>query len=445
MGAPFLTLRAYRGISPARSGRWRKAGGPSQLTFRLRPTPQHATICRGLPSLESLDPATRPTLDLALPCQGLPDMKPLAPATWAFSCSCPISHPFKPLAQLVHQAVMADFGQNRLWPNHGACVCDWFLCMLCVCCVCVCCWVLLSVAVFCCVLLCFTLFCCFPFSYQRVWPLSGDPPFPGQPLSRTTSAGQPLTRTGPLPDRSPGPLLPRTAQNFVLFFRLPPPISFFFLLFFFETKSTQLKTPSLMKTNALSPTLQGPENHAAHHVTQRVSPSAPTAARISRSDLANALAAAQDRIAHQSRPSSGANQLWIRALFPPPGSRQRRPIRVSRARSCRPVAMQRGNQGRVDRQLCASEERQPISDDLQPSRISRIWNRQVHIPDHDVGRDSCSSFTTDPRSCALHRETSSSQDPCPSASCSVVTTGIEWTATPAIARGQRQTETKTTQ
>ena len=40
--------------------------------------------------------------------------------------------------------------------------------------------------------------------------------------------------------------------------------------FFFdtETESTQLKTPSLEKTNALSPTLQGPENHAAHHVTQ---------------------------------------------------------------------------------------------------------------------------------------------------------------------------------
>ena len=39
-------------------------------------------------------------------------------------------------------------------------------------------------------------------------------------------------------------------------------------LFETETESTQLKTPSLEKTNALSPTLQGPENHAAHHVTQ---------------------------------------------------------------------------------------------------------------------------------------------------------------------------------
>ena len=30
-----------------------------------------------------------------------------------------------------------DFGQNRLWPNYGACVCGWFLCV-CVCaCVCV--------------------------------------------------------------------------------------------------------------------------------------------------------------------------------------------------------------------------------------------------------------------------------------------------------------------
>ena len=50
--------------------------------------PQHATICWGLPSLESLDPATWPTLD-TLPCRGLPDMEPLAPATWPASDSCP--------------------------------------------------------------------------------------------------------------------------------------------------------------------------------------------------------------------------------------------------------------------------------------------------------------------------------------------------------------------
>ena len=51
-----------------------------------------------------------------------------------------------------------------------------------------------------------------------------------------------------------------------------------------KTESTQRKTPSLEKTNALSPTLQGPENHAS--CDAGVSPSAPTAARISSSDLA---------------------------------------------------------------------------------------------------------------------------------------------------------------
>ena len=55
-------------------------------------------------------------------------------------------------------------------------------------------------------------------------------------------------------------------------------------------------------------------------------------------------------------------------------------------------------------------QRQPICDDLQTAGISGIG---------------CRSFATNPCCCAYHREPSSSQDPCPCASCLVVTTGIE--------------------
>ena len=187
MGAPFLTLRAYRGISPARSGRWRKVGGLPQLTFRLRPTPQHATICRGLPSLESLDPATLPTLDLSLPCRGLPDMKPLAPATWPFLAVVPSVTRSSHLPNLYTKRswptlAKTDFGQIMplvfvigfsvcCWVLLGVAVCCWVLLGVAGCCwvllgVAVCCWVLLGVAVFCCVLLCFV------FLHEKGWKRS---------------------------------------------------------------------------------------------------------------------------------------------------------------------------------------------------------------------------------------------------------------------------------
>ena len=97
--------------------------------------------------------------------------------------------------------------------------------------------------------------------------------------------------------------------------------------------------------------------------------------------------------------------------------------------------MQSGGQGRVNCELSAPKT----------TGISGIGCRQVHVTDHHVGCDSCPSFATNPCCCAFHREPSSSQDPCPCASCSVVTTGIEWTATPAEARGQWQRKTQTSQ
>ena len=92
------------------------------------------------------------------------------------------------------------------------------------------------------------------------------------------------------------------------------------------------------------------------------------------------------------------------------------PVRVSRARACR-----------VSIASCAPPN------NGNPSAM--ISNRRVvtRAPPRQI------------LAAALHRETSSSQDPCPSASCSVVTTRTERTATPAVAGGQRQRETKTTQ
>ena len=137
--------------------------------------------------------------------------------------------------------------------------------------------------------------------------------------------------------------------------------------FFWEGQTltaAQLKTPSQLNTRALGPALQRPENRAAHHVTLGCHhPRPPLGA--TPTTTANALAAAHDRIAchldlqslqhpltQNARPADSRRtssrgttdrplhrQLRIRALVPPFGGHQRRPIRVSRAWVCRPVAV----------------------------------------------------------------------------------------------------------
>ena len=65
---------------------------------------------------------------------------------------------------------------------------------------------------------------------------------------------------------------------------------------------------------------------------------------------------------HQPRPASGAYQLWIRALFLPPGNRERRAMSVGSAWTSSPIATQCGDQRRVNRQLGTPEQRKPICD-----------------------------------------------------------------------------------
>ena len=88
---------------------------------------------------------------------------------------------------------------------------------------------------------------------------------------------------------------------------------------------------------------------------------------------------------NESGPSLAPNQLRARSFLPPPGGHQRCAVVVSRARACRPVAVQSG-EGRVDRQLCAAKQWQPS--------ICRIWCHQVHISDDHVCGDTCASFAT---------------------------------------------------
>ena len=63
----------------------------SQLTFPLRPTPQHATNCWCLPSLESLAPAHLARLGLLVAQRGSPQAGAACSTTWPFRTLVPTS------------------------------------------------------------------------------------------------------------------------------------------------------------------------------------------------------------------------------------------------------------------------------------------------------------------------------------------------------------------
>ena len=91
-----------------------------------------------------------------------------------------------------------------------------------------------------------------------------------------------------------------------------------------------------------------------------------------------------------------------------------------------------------NRELIPAEHGQPVGHDFQLACI--VWVcRHVHVPDQDVRCHPASSLSAHPSSSALHSKPSPSQHPSPGASCSVVATGIVWTAT-ADALGEWETK-----
>ena len=112
VGAPFfLTLRANRGISPARSGRWRKRGGlphnspETNLSPATDPSARNRSAAASPPLSRLIQLLGQPVPPsptwsrllqrlglpraLAPPCRDLTDMEPLTPATWPTSDACP--------------------------------------------------------------------------------------------------------------------------------------------------------------------------------------------------------------------------------------------------------------------------------------------------------------------------------------------------------------------
>ena len=132
------------------------------------------------------------------------------------------------------------------------------------------------------------------------------------------------------------------------------------------------------------------------------------------------------------------NEFWVGPFLASSSCGQGCPIHMGTSRFA--VSMECAHNRGVDGQLGPPEQRQAISDNLQPPSVGNVGLGEVEVTDHDVRRDSAACLPTDPSGHGLQRVPPPSQDPSPCASCTVVATKIEWKATPAEARGQGKRE-----
>ena len=148
---------------------------------------------------------------------------------------------------------------------------------------------------------------------------------------------------------------------------------------------------------------------------------------------------------NEARSTSSAHQLWVPTFLVPPGSLEHHSIRVGCSCVRRTIAMQGTHQRRVSGQLGPTESGQPICDHFQSTTVCGFWERQIEIPDQNVGGHTGTCFAAHSSCSALECKTSPTQCPRSGARCTVVAKRIDWAATPAHAPRERQWEAEATE
>ena len=126
---------------------------------------------------------------------------------------------------------------------------------------------------------------------------------------------------------------------------------------------------------------------------------------------------------------------WKNSFFPLASFTQRSAVLPCATTVASPDPSERRHQRGIHGDLCSVDEWKTVRDDLQPSSVHVLEGQQVEIPHQHVGGDASTGFPTHPSGGTFQSVASTTQHPCLRASCSVVATGVKWTATPADARG----------
>ena len=105
---------------------------------------------------------------------------------------------------------------------------------------------------------------------------------------------------------------------------------------------------------------------------------------------------------HQPSSSARVGQLGVGSLLPTPGRNQDCSIHVGGPGMRRTVTMQSRHEGGVHRKLGASEQGQPVCQDLDSSSVLGIWICQVKISEHGIRDHSAACLPADASPGALH-------------------------------------------
>ena len=140
---------------------------------------------------------------------------------------------------------------------------------------------------------------------------------------------------------------------------------------------------------------------------------------------------------HQPRATLSPREFRVRALLASAGFGEGCPVYASTLRARSTVCLHRRNQRGIDGQLGSAEQRKPVRNDLQTTGVM-VSNGKVQIPDEEIGGDPSSGFTTNLSGSTLQGEPPTPQDSRSRTRCTVVAKDVEWTATPAGARRERE-------
>ena len=146
---------------------------------------------------------------------------------------------------------------------------------------------------------------------------------------------------------------------------------------------------------------------------------------------------------HEACTSPVTSQLWVLALLRSSCFVQSNTITVCCMAPGGPIRPDGGHQGGVDCQLGASPQRESVSDDFQSPTIQMVERTKVEVAHHDVGTDPGASLAANSCHHGLHRKATVAQDSRPRTRRPVVTTAIEWTATPVPACREGNSKAKT--
>lgn len=143
----------------------------------------------------------------------------------------------------------------------------------------------------------------------------------------------------------------------------------------------------------------------------------------------------------EAAPCSSAKLRIDTASLAAASGAERNTWRLRCLRSGLAISAHRANKGGIDGNLRALPDWQAICHNLDTAVIED-WRVEIHVPQEDVGSDTCPSLTANPRGRMFKRKATRAQHPTAVARCTMVAKRVKKAATTAAAssKGERHAQ-----